>query len=287
MTAAQPSATVAPVGADALAWFIWVLVAAAVAMVAAPPLHRRRRLGRMVAEHSEAMSAVGTLNGEFSPLVRDGGVLRLHFGFTTDSKAKFDRFRLHDAMLDAVDEIEERVLFDVERRLAAAEEYEEYEIAYHDIATRLLGTSQVEGVDQRRFDAAEAKRFRSAKLPRPVCRASAVGTVGYTSPKGRNSYRRSVEWSFEELVTNLAELGQRDERRSRIAAERRKMTSRMRVDVLRRDGYRCQMCGRKAADIEMHVDHIVPVSRGGTTEMTNLQTLCIDCNLGKSNRFSG
>ncbi len=274
-------------GADTLGWFIWVLLAAVTVVVVAPPLRRRRHLTRMVAEHSHALAALTALNGEFGPLVRDVGVLRLRFGFRTDSKAKFDRFRLSDAMLDEVDEIEERVLFDVERRLAAVEEYEGYDDACRDVASRLLGNTRIEGVDQRRFDEVEAKRFRKAKLPRPQCRASVVGTVAYTSPKGRNSYRRSVEWSFEELVTNLAELAQRDERRSRIAAERRKMTSRMRVDVLRRDGYRCQMCGRQAADVEMHVDHIVPVSRGGTTEISNLQTLCIDCNLGKSNRFSG
>lgn len=69
--------------------------------------------------------------------------------------------------------------------------------------------------------------------------------------------------------------------------ERRAMTTQMRVDVLRRDGHRCRMCGRGASDTELHVDHITPVSHGGRTTMDNLQTLCRDCNLGKSNRFVG
>lgn len=37
-----------------------------------------------------------------------------------------------------------------------------------------------------------------------------------------------------------------------------------------------------AADgAKLHVDHIVPVSRGGQTVMSNLQTVCETCNLGK------
>lgn len=70
-----------------------------------------------------------------------------------------------------------------------------------------------------------------------------------------------------------------------IAEERRKMTSSLRYDVLRRDGFRCQLCGATASDgVLLHVDHIVPVSKGGKTEMSNLRTLCERCNLGKSDK---
>jgi 5-methylcytosine-specific restriction endonuclease McrA len=57
--------------------------------------------------------------------------------------------------------------------------------------------------------------------------------------------------------------------------------------VLRRDGGRCQACGRSAADGEvMHVDHIVPLSRGGwerRLDIDGLQCLCGTCNFSKSN----
>jgi len=56
----------------------------------------------------------------------------------------------------------------------------------------------------------------------------------------------------------------------------------LRMQVLTRDGYRCCACGRSSADVELHVDHIVPVSKGGQDTLSNLQTLCKDCNLGKS-----
>lgn len=42
---------------------------------------------------------------------------------------------------------------------------------------------------------------------------------------------------------------------------------------------------RKQDGVKLHVDHIVPVSRGGKSVMGNLQTLCEDCNCGKGNRY--
>ena len=60
------------------------------------------------------------------------------------------------------------------------------------------------------------------------------------------------------------------------------MTEKLRMRVLRRDGYRCRICGASASDgVKLEVDHIVPVSKGGRTEERNLQTLCDRCNRGK------
>jgi 5-methylcytosine-specific restriction endonuclease McrA len=55
--------------------------------------------------------------------------------------------------------------------------------------------------------------------------------------------------------------------------------------VFQRDDWRCVACGRDAgAGIILHVDHIVPRSRGGHDAVANYQTLCHLCNIGKSNR---
>lgn len=57
----------------------------------------------------------------------------------------------------------------------------------------------------------------------------------------------------------------------------------MRHEVFKRDGYKCVECGASKDDgATLHVDHKVPVSKGGTDELDNLQTLCSDCNLNKS-----
>jgi predicted restriction endonuclease len=61
---------------------------------------------------------------------------------------------------------------------------------------------------------------------------------------------------------------------------------RLRFKVLNRDHFSCVQCGASPAKdtkVELHVDHIKPWSKGGETELSNLQTLCQNCNLGKSN----
>lgn len=68
--------------------------------------------------------------------------------------------------------------------------------------------------------------------------------------------------------------------------ERKKMSASLRYDVLKRDGFKCKICGATADDgAKLHVDHIIPISKGGKTEMDNLQTLCERCNLGKSDKL--
>ena len=61
----------------------------------------------------------------------------------------------------------------------------------------------------------------------------------------------------------------------------------LRFNVLKRDNYKCKICGGSPAidnNIQLQVDHIYPFSKGGKTMLENLQTLCKDCNLGKSNK---
>jgi hypothetical protein len=66
----------------------------------------------------------------------------------------------------------------------------------------------------------------------------------------------------------------------------RNISWRLRARVLIRDNCICKMCGASPAknpEVELHVDHIVPWSKGGETWIDNLQTLCSVCNIGKSN----
>lgn len=74
----------------------------------------------------------------------------------------------------------------------------------------------------------------------------------------------------------------------RPAAEPRSIRVGLRYEVLRRDRFRCVLCGASpavSAGVLLHVDHIVPVARQGATTLDNLRTLCQDCNLGKGARL--
>jgi hypothetical protein len=61
----------------------------------------------------------------------------------------------------------------------------------------------------------------------------------------------------------------------------------LRYDILKRDNFQCVKCGASPAltpGTQLHIDHKIPWSKDGETEEANLQTLCSDCNLGKSNK---
>ena len=72
------------------------------------------------------------------------------------------------------------------------------------------------------------------------------------------------------------------------SAHRRAPTPMLRMKILKRDDYRCRICGRRAednTDIELHVHHFIPWSMGGLTEETNLVTLCHTCHKGLDPHF--
>lgn len=56
-----------------------------------------------------------------------------------------------------------------------------------------------------------------------------------------------------------------------------------------RDDYQCQYCGRRSGDLKpresLTRDHLIPMSRGGTNEWSNVVTACSSCNTKKANRM--
>ncbi len=60
---------------------------------------------------------------------------------------------------------------------------------------------------------------------------------------------------------------------------RRPVSSRMRFIVFKRDKYTCRICLKSGGELE--IDHIIPVSKGGSEMIDNLQTACYTCNRGK------
>ena len=57
--------------------------------------------------------------------------------------------------------------------------------------------------------------------------------------------------------------------------------------VFQRDDYTCVFCGHRGNWRTMVVDHSLPISRGGTDHMNNLQTVCRTCNAQKGDMTSG
>lgn len=67
--------------------------------------------------------------------------------------------------------------------------------------------------------------------------------------------------------------------------QRKLLTKDLRKKIMIRDNYTCQICGKYMPDeVGLHIDHIIPISKGGKTVLSNLQVLCSKCNGKKSNK---
>jgi len=53
------------------------------------------------------------------------------------------------------------------------------------------------------------------------------------------------------------------------------------IRVTRRDNNTCQICGKILLDRDIEIDHIIPHSRGGTSDENNLRVTCLECNRRK------
>jgi 5-methylcytosine-specific restriction endonuclease McrA len=70
-------------------------------------------------------------------------------------------------------------------------------------------------------------------------------------------------------------------RRSEVYEEWAQMRATVSPLIFERDGYKCQYCGRLA---DLTIDHILPLSRGGSNNRDNLTTACRSCNSAKGDR---
>ena len=78
----------------------------------------------------------------------------------------------------------------------------------------------------------------------------------------------------------------------RLPVSERDVSNRLRMEILERDGFTCQLCSRTGGDtdpsnptrtVRLVIDHEIPVEQGGTNEKTNLRVLCSACNQARSN----
>lgn len=136
----------------------------------------------------------------------------------------------------------------------------------------------------------EERLFKKNLIRKPQCDVTIYCKATYTSPQGRNHYWKDCSYNYDELsaifVHTMTLKAKRETRQYQIQLERSKMTASLRYDILKRDNFRCQICGSTANDgAKLHIDHIIPVSKGGQTVPNNLRTLCDRCNLGKSDKM--
>lgn len=73
--------------------------------------------------------------------------------------------------------------------------------------------------------------------------------------------------------------------RNNIKTERINIPLSVRKYIYKRDKFQCQGCGKKEDKTQLNIDHIIPLAKGGSNDLSNLQTLCYQCNQRKKANF--
>lgn len=67
-----------------------------------------------------------------------------------------------------------------------------------------------------------------------------------------------------------------------MASQKRKsIGKKKRFGIFARDEFTCRYCGKQPPEVQLVIDHVMPVAEGGGNDETNLITSCWDCNAGK------
>lgn len=115
-------------------------------------------------------------------------------------------------------------------------------------------------------------------------------------PLGSISWKRAITMMFSEKANAIENypINIRSQNKQikcpsvisliRPAPFKRNMVTFSRNNIFARDGMVCQYCHQKFQKQDLTLDHVVPQSRGGKTNWTNIVTACLSCNSKKSDK---
>lgn len=240
-----------------------------------------RRLRKKIMTESPRIQKLIELNKKYTFHYIPSSV---SFNKECSSKAEFERLSMDDVLMLIIKQNSEdfrrynKLLEDNKRQYAKY--YQEYSV----IENEALNSNESETYKKMELLILESKKQTIAS------NYEIEITKRYRSPKGKNTYIDKEVYLSEiihDLIQKASQIDlERERRRARSEHERALMTSSMRYDILKRDCFRCVICGASAEDgVKLQVDHIIPVSKGGKTTPSNLRTLCNRCNLGKKDKY--
>ena len=91
----------------------------------------------------------------------------------------------------------------------------------------------------------------------------------------------------EYAIFSRAELPTASARKHRSRFTRQPLSPKTRWQVFARDSFTCQYCGRRPPEVALEVDHRVAVANGGSDDLENLYSACVECNRGKGIESAG
>lgn len=250
-------------------------------------LVREEQKKKKIQETSVLLKNLSELNAEYHFYQYLQG--RYVYRKALPTKPKFDRYEISDFFDECI--LSNRGLCEISNAfLENRKLYQKYSDKVRELKSEITEEQAKKlHVSCKKYREIEQSLFLKQVL-RPFLECEIVCVVSYDSPQGRNHYSKSEKCRIDDIAPRFKVLQERIDRQNseemRKKRARSQMTDKLRYTILKRDEFRCVLCGRgRDEGAQLEVDHIFPVSKGGETVPQNLRTLCKECNRGKSDEI--
>lgn len=202
------------------------------------------------------------------------------------SHKSYDRARANSIVLYNIENNNNNIREFILNAYRNKKTYDQYLNEFHVLNEKTsIEDIEATGYNEEKFYKLEKRILELEKIKDNVFNISLNVIVSYSTPSGKNTYKKNKVLSYQELCDLYMQWRNGKKYEETSKRERKYMTDDLRYDVLKRDNFACQKCGATAKDgAKLHVDHIIPVFKGGKTTISNLQTLCDRCNIGKGTK---
>ena len=261
----------------------WIIVASVVLffLVAFFFCLVRRLCHKYVLRKSLAIKAVEFLNRSYASKFNNEYVSRYYAEKHQKSRASFDRANHHEILMDHIQEFLPFYMRAIQVIQQNKWMYDKYSLSY----TKACIENMVLWKKGTYFFRLEERFLNTIKLKPTISLEIKVYNM-YTSPKGYSQDSNYICFDMHEIKRAIQELDHRKKVCKERERERSLVTNSVRYNIMQRDGFCCVLCGASKKDgVKLHVDHIVPIAKGGKSTMNNLRTLCDRCNLGKRDKY--
>jgi len=238
-------------------------------------------------EHSKKIEQIISMNKsfDFNPLPKSLSISRYY-----DNKSSFNKiepgYLMSSEIRNNLEEFSKYILQVKENR----ENKQIYIKKVQEIISQQIDIDYKELKISRNEYINREKKLLSNLILNPVINLKLCVFMSYSSPKGQVNLSKSDCFTFDDIVASFESVSRTyldKNTYSKLASvERGEVSDSLRYDVLNRDNFKCVICGASSHEgARLHVDHIIPISKGGKSIPSNLRTLCERCNVGKSDKI--
>ncbi len=211
---------------------------------------------------------------------------------TYDNKKYYDAISCSDYLIHQLQYISCKVQKQIKKLNINKKEYQSYIESVNLIEVGQF-QSPIEKLKLEKLLKIEKLKIKKNIHKRPVTEFSITVTLYCATMNGYRYNQKSEIFFADEMISFIKRLknkngtfyNDREIWNSLCRVERGKVSNKMRFAIYKKDGYRCRHCGAMGKYVNLEIDHIIPIAKGGKTTYKNLQTLCRRCNYDKGDKL--